>query len=139
MTEILTAKKILRRVSFILLFVVILGYGLWQARDLLFGIRLSVEGISNGASYDGTILPIHGTAHHAIGITINGRGISVSEDGSWKDTIALVAGYNTIDISATDKFKKTITKEFIVYSKKPKEPEVAPPAPEQEPKTPPNG
>jgi hypothetical protein len=123
MTQILTAKNIVRYGSGILLFLIIGGYSIWQGRDILFGIRLIVHEISDGQSFTESILPLSGKATHAINITINGRTVPTAEDGSWQDMIALEPGYNTLTITATDKFKKTITKEFRLYYKAPPPPD----------------
>jgi hypothetical protein len=122
MTRVLTAKHILRYGSILLLFIAICGYGIWQSRDLLFGIRLKIYGVASGQSFTGSILPLSGVAKHAVRITLDGADVPVADDGTWKDTVLLEPGYNTITITATDKFKKVITKEFVVYYKTPPAP-----------------
>jgi len=92
---------------------------------LLFGINLSVDGISNDKTTTSSVIELSGTAYHAISITINGRVVSVEQNGEWHDTIALLDGYNTVSISAKDKFNRTISKIFTVNYNAP--PDAKPP------------
>ncbi len=118
MTRGLTAKKLLSFGSVILLLALILGYGIWRSRDLLFGIRLNTVGITDGMTATVPILEFSGTAHHANGITVDGETIPLSEDGTWHDSLALMEGSNVITVTATDKFNRTIRKEYRVYYQK---------------------
>ena len=118
-------KKLLKFISLTLLFLVIVCYGIWKGRDLIFGIRLTVDGIQNNETVTNPVLNLSGVAYHAVSITINGRTVSVEENGQWHDIIALLNGYNNISISAKDKFNRTITKTFTVNYEEP--PDTAPP------------
>lgn len=116
-------KQITRSFLLISLFVLIGGYALWQSRDVLFGIKLSVQGISDNSSFTTPIINISGKARHAVKVAVNESVIPVSEDGKYTTTIALLPGYNIISVSATDKFGKTITKVFRSYYTAPETPE----------------
>jgi hypothetical protein len=111
----ITAKKIVRYGSISLIVVIVLGYGIWQSRDLLFGISTSITGISDGLSTNNPLLDFGGNAYHANALVINGRTVPLTGNGSWNDTIALLPGYNTIDIQITDRFKRTTEKIYRVY------------------------
>jgi hypothetical protein len=117
MTRQLTAKKLLRYGSIILLVLVIGGYGIWSSRDLIFGIKLSVVGITDGMTVATPVIEFSGTAVHADTITIDGRIVPLSQKGDWNDSIALLSGHNTVTISATDKFQRTISKHYQIYYK----------------------
>ncbi len=117
MTKEITAKKLIRYGSALLLFLVVAGYAIWQSRDLLFGITVSVNGIQNGMTVTDPLLALSGTSPHARGMTIDGQDVPTAENGTWTDTIALMPGVNTITIAATDKFHRTISKQYVVYYK----------------------
>ena len=125
MTRGITAKKLLKFISLTLLFVIILFYGLWRGRDLLFGINLEIYGIQNNETATSSVIELSGNAYHAISITVDGRIVSIEQDGQWHDTIALLDGYNIVSISAKDKFDRTITKVFTVNYNAP--PDAKPP------------
>ena len=120
-----TGKKLLKFISLSLLFVVIIFYGIWKGRDLIFGIHLDISGIQNNETVTDPVLNLSGSAYHAVSITINGRIVSIEENGDWHDVIALLNGYNVVSISARDKFNRTITKIFTVNYQEP--PDTLPP------------
>ncbi len=91
-----------------------MGYGIWRSRDLLFGIRLNVAGITDGMTTTSEVLNLSGAARHANGLLINGRLVPLAEDGTWQDSIVLLPGYNIITISAMDKFQRTTNHEYRV-------------------------
>ncbi len=115
-------KKLLQYGGLILLGAVILGYSLWRGSDVLFGIRLHVTGLQDGQAVTNPILPISGEARHAIGVSVDGREVTVSKDGTWRESVMLLPGYNEIHISAADKFGKTVSDHFAVYYRAPEQP-----------------
>jgi hypothetical protein len=50
------------------------------------------------------VLEITGVAKNAINLTLDGREISVDQQGDFDETIALLSGYNIISLKAVDKF-----------------------------------
>ena len=108
-------KKLLTYGSLTLLGLVIFGYSLSRASDLLFGIRLSVRGLTDGESVMGPTLALSGAAPHAIGITIDGNPVSIDTAGAWNDTVVLLPGYNSIRVSAADKFGRDISNQYAIY------------------------
>ena len=111
----LTAKNILRFGSIILLFLVISGYGIWRSRDLLFGIKITTSGITDGMTETNSVLDFYGNVRHANGLTINSMIVPLAQNGTWHDILALLPGENVITITARDKFNRTISKQFHVY------------------------
>ena len=110
-----TAKKYLRYGSLTLLALVMFGYSLYRASDLLFGIHLAVLGIKDGESVAAGTIDLSGSADHAIGVSIDGHPVSIDTAGAWQDTIALVPGYNSVRVSAADKFGRDVSSQFAVY------------------------
>ena len=133
MTTEITAKKILRTLGIILLFVVILGYGVSRSKDILFGVDLSLTGLTNGMHTTSSELSFSGEAKHVNALTVNGRIVPTAQDGSWRDTIALLPGYNVITITTTDKFKRTKKQTYRVFFDAP---EVTPVKMTEQPVTP---
>ncbi len=110
-------KKIVSLAGILAIITLVLGYGVWISRDILFGIHFSVSGLHDGLSTSEPLLTVSGNAYHASMLVIDGRTVPLSDTGSWQDTLALLPGYNTIQISVTDRFKRTTTKEYRVYYK----------------------
>lgn len=109
------AKRTLTIGGGIFLAILILGYGVWISRDLLFGIQSTVSGITDGTSASEQILSLSGRARHAAKVTLDGRTLAIDLDGRWTDTIALLPGYNVLTVSATDKFGRVQTHSYRVY------------------------
>ena len=98
------AKKILQIASLSIFFLIIIIYAFFRSHDLLYGIKIQNVNITDGAKVTESVLKITGNAKNAINITLNGREISVNENGDFNETIALLSGYNVINIKAKDKF-----------------------------------
>ncbi len=98
------AKKILKIVGLSVFFIFIIVYAFFRSADLLFGVKIKNVNIVDGAKLSESALKITGTAKGAINLTLNGREISIDQEGNFNDTIALLSGYNVINIKAIDKF-----------------------------------
>jgi hypothetical protein len=112
-------KKIVR-ISFLSVFLIfIVTYVFFRTKDLVNGVKIiNVSMVANGLPVqEGTkvpdnILKITGNARNAINLTLDDREISVDQSGNFDETIALLPGYNVIDIKAEDKFGKSDEKNY---------------------------
>lgn len=112
------AKKILQIVSLSIFFLLILVYAFFRSQDLIFGIQIKNVNIADGQTFTESVLKINGNAKNAVNISLNGREISVDQDGNWEETIALLVGYNMISIRAEDKFGGIDEKNYkVMYTK----------------------
>ena len=68
--------------------------------------------ISDGATITDSIMQVTGSARNAIKLIMDGREISVDQSGNFNETIALLPGYNIINIKAQDKFGYVDEKNF---------------------------
>lgn len=97
-------KKILKLASLSVLFIFIIAYTLFNARSLIWGVKIKNVNIVPGVGSEINIVKISGNAKNAKNLTINGREISIDQEGNWNETLALLLGYNIINIKAEDKF-----------------------------------
>lgn len=97
-------KKILRNGGLIALFVFIIFYAFFRSKDLIFGVKIRDVNIVDGIKYTESVQKITGNAKNAIKLTINGREISIDQEGNFSEDIALLLGYNILEIRAEDKF-----------------------------------
>jgi hypothetical protein len=98
------AKKIVRITLFTIFFLFIILYGFSRSKDLIFGVKIRNVNLVDGATMHDSVIPVTGNAKNAVKITLNGREISISQQGDFEETIALLSGYNIISIEAEDKF-----------------------------------
>ena len=102
-------KKILKIAGILVFFFLITTYAFFTSKDLIFGvkiknIKINDVSIVNGAKTD-NLLKVTGNAKNATTLTLNGREISIDQSGNFSETIALLRGYNVIDLRAEDKFE----------------------------------
>ena len=84
--------------------VLVLFYGLWQARDFLRGPRVYIKSPEQGGVFDKNPMVVKGQAFDIIKFTLNGRTIFTDENGNFREEILLAKGVNDIEIYAEDKF-----------------------------------
>jgi hypothetical protein len=85
----------------------ILGYGLFQARNLIVGPQISVLTPSNGENLVDPLMTIAGVAINITRITLNDRPIFVDKQGNFSEKLLASPGYNIIKLAAQDKFGRT--------------------------------
>jgi hypothetical protein len=102
-----SAKKLIKIISLSALFLVIIVYAFFRSYDLLFGVKIKNVNLADGAKMENNILNITGNAKNAVHLLLDGREVSVDQDGNWNETIALLSGYNVVSVEAKDKFGKS--------------------------------
>ena len=97
-------KKVLKVIFFLVFFLFIIFYGFYRSKDLIFGVKIKNVNLTDGAKVAENVIKVTGNARNAINLTLDGREISVDQQGNFNETIALLSGYNIINIKAQDKF-----------------------------------
>ena len=105
-------KKIIKIAGFSVFFILIIIYAIFISKDLIFGIKITEVNLSDGAVLTDNIVKLTGNARNAIKLTLNGREISIDQEGNFNETIALLPGYNIVTIKAQDKFGYMDEKNF---------------------------
>lgn len=117
------AKKVIKITVLSVFFILIIFYAFFISRDLIFGVKvkninINGESLISGSTITSEVVKITGNAKNAIKLTLNGREISIDEQGNWNETIILLTGYNTINIKAQDKFGSVDEKDYqLMYVK----------------------
>lgn len=109
---ILTGKKSIKITLLSAFFLFILVYAFFRSHDLIFGVKIKNVNIVDGARVAENILHITGNAKNAINLTLNGREITIDQKGNFDETIALLSGYNKVNIRALDKFEYSDEKNY---------------------------
>jgi len=111
------AKKIIKIGGFSIFFILIIIYVILGSKDLIFGVKIKNVNLVDGATVTNNIINLTGTAKNAINLTLDGREISVDQNGNFSETIALLSGYNIINIKAKDKFGYVDEKNYkLIYT-----------------------
>jgi hypothetical protein len=91
-------------------------YAFFVSRDLIFGVKIKNVNIVDGGTVTDSVMKLTGNAKNAIKLVLDGREISVDQQGNFSETIALLPGYNIIDIKAQDKFGYVDEKNYkLIY------------------------
>jgi hypothetical protein len=98
------SKKTIKIIGFVLFFILIIVYAIVGSKDLIWGVKIKNVNLVDGSTATSSIIKLTGDARNAIKLTLNGREISVDQNGNFSETIALLPGYNIINIKAEDKF-----------------------------------
>ncbi len=101
---------ILARSAVALAVVVIVGYGLFEARRLVGGPEIVLTQPQDGSTVSGPVVHIQGTVQNAAFITIDSERAYADEQGNFSKTISPPAGFAALTISATDRFGRTQTR-----------------------------
>ena len=112
------AKKILKWVLLTLFFLFIIFYAFWRSKDLVFGVKIKNVNVVDGARVENSVVNMTGNAQNAVNLTLNGREISIDQAGNFNETIALLSGYNVINLKAQDKFGNKDEKNYQLILEK---------------------
>ena len=112
----ITSNKTLKITGVTITIMVIVGYSLYQTRNLIKGPVLSVSSPANGITLNKPLVEIKGYVKNASYITLNDRQIFVNEQDKFNEKLLLSPGYNIIEIKIKDRFDRTKTEKLeVVY------------------------
>ena len=97
-------KKIVKITGFSAFFLLIIIFAFSRSKDLIVGVKIKDANLTDGITVIDNIITVAGNAKNAVNLNLNGREISIDQEGNFKETIALLLGYNIINIKARDKF-----------------------------------
>lgn len=113
-----SAKKIIKIAGLSIFFILIIIYAFFRSKDLIFGVKIKNVNLADGATVTENVMRLTGNAENAVNLILDGREISVDQQGNFDETIALLPGYNIINIKAQDKFGYMDEKNYkIIYKK----------------------
>jgi hypothetical protein len=87
--------------------VLILGYALFNARQLINGPEIIIKSPENGRSFNTPFIEIFGEAKNTSFISMNGRTIYINENDEFKEKLLLPPGTSIIKIDARDRFERS--------------------------------
>lgn len=117
----LDSKKTLNFALVAVFFLFIFIFAFYRSYDLIFGVRIKNVSMNevkaeSGKKFENNILEITGNAKNAVMLTLNGREISINNLGDFNETVALLPGYNVLNITARDKFGDIDQKNYqLIY------------------------
>ena len=110
--EKILSKKILQIGGLSLFFLLIISYAIFRSQGLIVGVKIKNVNITDGMKAEESVIKVTGNANRATDLILNGREVSINENGDFDETIALLSGYNIVNIKAKDKFGYVDEKNF---------------------------
>lgn len=102
------------RIAIALVLLVLVGYGVLEALPLVEGPSLTVA-VTRDASSTPGIVTLTGTARRVSELALDGSPILTDENGGFSRLIVLPQGTSIMNLTATDRFGRSITREQTVY------------------------
>lgn len=95
-------------------FLIVIAYAYFEARGLLYGPVINTT--SEVTVSNDRFITIHGSAERIAELSMNGKQLSVTEQGAFEEPYLLSNGYNRIVLRARDKYGRTSEKVVeIIY------------------------
>lgn len=101
----------------ILLGLIIVGYGLFQAQKYLTGPVITIYSPENGAVYTSPLIEVDGRAVNVAYLKLDDRQIFTDTQGRFSEKLLLSPGYNILTLDAQDKFGKSVSKKLELILK----------------------
>ena len=98
------------RAILIALCVVLLGYGLFEARRLIEGPVITITSPKNGTATSSTLLTITGVAQNISFLTVDDAPAFTDISGHFSVTLSPSSGYTIITVAAVDRFGRRASK-----------------------------
>ncbi|MFA6338488.1 MAG: hypothetical protein WCW87_00280 [Candidatus Paceibacterota bacterium] len=114
---------VLIKTSILLIVVIfIVSYGFYQARNIIAKPQIEITGPKDGSVFTKSFIEIDGKTKNINFISLNDRPIFVTEDGTFKEQLLLLPGYNIMKFYAKDKFGREVVKTLeLMYKEQNKE------------------
>ncbi len=85
----------------------LIGYGVFQARQILEGPVIVIESPQNGTTLHSGMVTVEGQASNISSIQLNSRPIYVDEEGQFAESVVLSRGLNVVTVEAEDRFGRS--------------------------------
>ena len=109
----------MKRALIVFIVLVVMSYGLFEARKLLEGPEITIESPADGSATSTTAVTVVGTAQNISFLTINDAPSYTDEAGKFVYRFSPPAGYTVVTVAAVDRFgrraSKTITFNVLTY------------------------
>ena len=100
-------KRILKIIILSCTIFIVVGYAIFASHDFILGPSLIISEPVNGNTFTSPIIVIKGVAKRIKEIELNGRSITIDEEGNFNENALLSPGYNIFTLTVKDKFERS--------------------------------
>ncbi len=104
----------MRRMIFIAAGLLIIAYGLFEARRLIVGPEIRIDSPIDGSATSSTAVVVEGMAQNISFLTINDVPYYTDETGKFVYRFSPSAGYTVITVAAIDRFGRRASKSVSI-------------------------
>lgn len=109
-----SSLRIIKTSIAIIVIVLIVAYALWRSLAYARGPRITLSDPANYASITSTTTHVIGRVERANTITLNGKAITIDEQGHFDETIIVFPGTNILTLEARDQFNRTVSEQIQI-------------------------
>ncbi len=109
-----TTIKFLRLLIVVLVVVIVVGYAIWRSLNYTRGPEIDIFAPADNYTATTSTITIIGQAQRINSISLNGKAISVDEQGNFKEEIIVFPGINIITLEAIDRFQRDTKKQLKI-------------------------
>lgn len=89
-----------------LIALIVIGYAMNRSAAFIAGPKLMIDAPRDGETIEKPVVLLRGKVEHIASLAVNGRQIFTDEEGSFRDSLLLLPGYNVITVVARDRFER---------------------------------
>lgn len=104
----------MKRGLVILAALLVAGYGLFEAHQLIVGPEITITSPKSGSATSSPAVIVEGVARNISFLTINDAPAYTDEAGHFYEILTPPPGYTTVTVGATDRFGRAVRKEVAI-------------------------
>src|SRR3989338_8976087 len=104
----------MKRVLIVLVVLVVISYGLFEARKLIEGPEITILSPADGSATSSAAVVVSGTAQNIAFLTINDAPAYTDEAGTFVYRFSPPAGYTVVTVAAVDRFGRKASKSVSI-------------------------
>lgn len=93
----------------------LLGYGLLEARHLISGPSITLAVPSDYTTFPGGFITVSGTVDNTENLSLNGGPLPIDEEGYFEKTVVYASGGGILSLTATDRFGRSVTERRTIF------------------------
>ena len=101
----------------LVLIILTVAYGLFQARTLIQGPILEIAYPTPGETITGQLYEVRGNAYNVSRVKINGRAITTDLEGNFRETMVTPDGLEVLFIEAENRLGRYTSERIEIYGK----------------------
>jgi hypothetical protein len=84
------------------------AYGIFEAYPLIAGPAITLHSPKEGEALPSALVAIVGTVYRTTKLTLNGSMVLPNIEGKFKETLAFPPGTSILELTASDRFSRTV-------------------------------